>query len=71
MDRNSFATPPHAARRAARLAVSGEGRDCELSRRLTALVLFPRLDARPGAWLLFLAGVCTFVAVRALEMGPF
>ena len=71
MDRNSFATQPHAAARAARLGTPGEGRDCELSRRLTALVLFPRLDARPGAWLLFLAGVCTFVAVRALEMGPF
>lgn len=70
MDRN-LATQPYAASRAARLAASGEGRNCELSRRLTTLVLFPRLDARPGAWLLFLAGVCTFVAVRALEMGPF
>lgn len=71
MDRNSLATQPHVAPRAARLDASGEGRNCELSRRLTALLLFPRLDARPGAWLLFLAGVCTFVAVRALEMGPF
>jgi hypothetical protein len=48
-----------------------EGRDCERSRRLTALLLFPRLDARPGAWLLFLAGVCSFVAIRALEMAQF
>ncbi|HEY0823950.1 MAG TPA: hypothetical protein VGD76_09210 [Ramlibacter sp.] len=48
-----------------------EGRDCELSRRITALLLFPHLDARPGAWLVLLAAVCTFVAVRALEMGPF
>ena len=48
---------------------SGEGRDCELSHRITALLLFPRLDARPGAWLVFLTAVCTFVAVRALELG--
>ena len=70
MDRH-LATQPYAASRAARLGTSGEGRDCELSRRLTALLLFPKLDWRPGAWLLFLASVCTFVAVRALEMGPF
>jgi hypothetical protein len=50
------------------MASSREGRDCELSRRLTALLLFPRLDARPGAWLLFLTAVCSFVAVRALEL---
>ena len=49
----------------------GEGRDCELSQRITALLLFPRLDARPGAWLVFLTAVCTFVAVRALELGQF
>lgn len=49
----------------------GEGRDSEMSRRITALLLFPRLDARPGAWLLFLTAVCTFVAVRALELGQF
>jgi hypothetical protein len=48
-----------------------EGRDCERSRRLTALLLFPRLDAVPGPWLVFLASVCTFVAVRALELGYF
>jgi len=47
---------------------SREGRDCELSRRLTALLLFPRLDLLPGAWLLLLAATCTFVAVRALEL---
>jgi hypothetical protein len=70
MDRN-LATHPYAAARPARLAAVGEGRDCERSRRLTALVLFPKLDWRPGAWLLFLTSVCTFVAVRALEMGPF
>ena len=52
-------------------ASSGEGRDCEGSRRLTALLLFPRDHARPGAWLLLLAGVCTYVAVRALELGLF
>lgn len=70
MDSDFFpATQPYAPR--ARLGASEEGRNCERSRLLTALVLFPRLDARPGAWLLFLAGVCTFVAVRALEMGPF
>ena len=50
---------------------SREGRDCETSHRLTVLLLFPRLNALPGAWLLFLAGVCSFVAVRALEMGHF
>lgn len=50
---------------------SREGRDCETSRRLTALVLFPRLDARPGPWLLFLAALCSFVAVRVLELGYF
>lgn len=48
---------------------SREGRDCQLSWRLTALLLFPRLDARPGPWLLLLAGVCSFVAIRALELG--
>ena len=50
---------------------SREGRDCELSRRLTAVLLFPRLELLPGAWLLLLAATCTFVAVRALELGPF
>lgn len=49
---------------------SREGRDCELSHRLTVLLLFPRF-ALPGPWLLFLAGVCSFVAVRALELGRF
>lgn len=50
---------------------SREGRDCERSHRLTVLLLFPRLNARPGAWLLLLTGVCSFVAIRALEMAPF
>ena len=50
---------------------SREGRDCERSHRLTVLLLFPRLNARPGPWLLFLTGVCVFVAVRALEMAHF
>ncbi len=49
---------------------SREGRDCELSRRLTALLLFPQLS-RPGPWLLFLTGVCSFVAIRALELAQF
>jgi hypothetical protein len=52
------------------IGMSRQGRDCELSRRVTARVLFPR-DGRPGAWLLLLAAVCSFVAVRALELGPF
>jgi hypothetical protein len=50
---------------------SREGRDCELSRRITALLLFPRAGASPGPWLLFLTAVCSFVAVRALELGLF
>lgn len=49
-----------------------EGRDSELARRMTALLLFPRTDARPGAWLMLLAASCTYVAVRALELAsPF
>jgi hypothetical protein len=47
-----------------------EGRDSDLSRRMSALLLFPRCDARPGAWLLLLAATCTYVAVRALELIP-
>jgi len=35
------------------------------------VLLFPRLNARPGRWLLFLAGVCSFVAIRALELVRF
>lgn len=67
--------PPFASTRPA-LSGAGadatrEGRDCERSRRLTALLLFPRLDAVPGPWLLLLTGVCCFVAVRALELMPF
>lgn len=46
-----------------------EGRDCEPSRRLTVLLLFPRPNVVPGLWLLLLAGVYGFVAVRALELG--
>jgi hypothetical protein len=67
--------PPFARRRPAlsegRVDSSREGRDCELSRRLTALLLFPHLNARPGPWLLLLTGVCSFVAIRALEMAQF
>ena len=49
-----------------------EGRDSELARRVTALLLFPRGEARPGSWLLLLAVTCTYVAVRALELvSPF
>ena len=48
---------------------SREGRDCERSRRVTALMLFPGNGARPGPWLLLLASVCTYVAVRAFELG--
>ncbi|HEX2546876.1 MAG TPA: hypothetical protein VHL79_18485 [Ramlibacter sp.] len=54
-----------------RLESSREGRDSELSWRTTMLLLFPRLDARPGPWLLFLASVCSYVAIRALELGHF
>jgi hypothetical protein len=50
---------------------SREGRDCDLSRRLTALLLFPRLNALPGPWLLLLTAVCSFVAIRALELAQF
>lgn len=50
------------------MASSREGRDCDFSRRLTVLMLFPRLDARPGPWLLFLTAVCSLVAVRAVEL---
>jgi len=61
-------TPPRRAVPAGRSDFSREGRDCERSRRVTSLVLFPRGDAVPGAWLLVLAATCTFVAVRALEL---
>lgn len=46
---------------------SREGRGCEPSHRATRMIFFPHDDARPGAWLLLLATVCTYVAVRALE----
>ena len=61
-------TPQRAARQGGRSEFSREGRDSELSHRVTALLLFPRLDARPGAWLVLLAATCTLVAVRALEL---
>ena len=48
-----------------------EGRDSELSRRVTALLLFPRLNAMPGPWLLVLVGACSYVAIRALELAQF
>lgn len=67
--------PPFAPRRPAPAGdyaeSSREGRDCEAAHRATLLVLFPGLNARPGGWLLFLAAVCTFVAVRALELAHF
>jgi hypothetical protein len=63
--------PPRPALQGGRADACGEGRDCERSHRITALLLFPRLDARPGAWLVFLTAICTFVAVRALELGHF
>lgn len=47
---------------------SQEGRNCELSQRITTLLLFPRLDAVPGPWLLLLAATCSYVAIRALEL---
>jgi hypothetical protein len=70
---DNFMQMPVATRRTAfpsggYVEASREGRDSELSRRITALLLFPYLDSRPGLWLLFLASVCTFVAVRALEL---
>ena len=58
-------------RRQPAFGMSREGRDCELSRRISALLLFPHRRAVPGPWLLFLTSVCTFVAVRALELGHF
>jgi len=64
--RSSCFVHPHAD-----IEMSRQGRDCESSRRATARVLFPLRDARPGAWLLLLAAACSFVAVRALELGPF
>ncbi|MBE7366666.1 hypothetical protein [Ramlibacter pallidus] len=61
--------PRQTAYTGGRMDTPREGRDSELSRRITVLLFFPRLDATPGPWLLFLASVCTFVAVRALELG--
>ncbi len=66
-----FLAPPRPALPGGCAHEPGEGRDSEASHRITALLLFPRLDARPGAWLVFLTAVCTFVAVRALELGQF
>ena len=68
--RPSYATPRNALPGGG-LESSREGRDCPLSHRLTVLMLFPRLDAVPGPWLLFLTAVCSFVAVRALELAHF
>jgi hypothetical protein len=53
------------------VAAFREGRGCEMSHRMTVRLLFPKLDARPSPWLLFLASVCTFVAIRSLELGLF
>ena len=54
-----------------RVESSREGRDCELSRRVSALLLFPRLNSLPGPWLLVLVGACSYVAIRALELAQF
>jgi len=70
MERSLATTPPD-VRPDEGVDAPGEGRQCEQSRKLTALLLFPRLDARPGRWLLFLTGVCAFVVIRALELGQF
>lgn len=59
--------PRRSALEGAGVPSSREGRDCEASHRLTTLLLLP--DARPGAWLVLLAATCTYVAVRALELG--
>lgn len=67
----TFATRKPALTQGAYAESSREGRDCERSHRLTVLLLFPRLDARPGPWLLLLTAVCSFVAIRALELGHF
>jgi hypothetical protein len=56
---------------AAYVAGFREGRGCEQCHRLTVRLLFPSSDARPSPWLLLLASVCTFVAVRSLELGLF
>lgn len=58
--------PRQPALQGAGVPSSREGRDCEASQRMTALLLFP---GRPGAWMLLLAATCTYVAVRALELG--
>lgn len=66
--------PPFASGRPALpegAAGTREGRDSDMSRRLTALLLFPHGNARPGAWLLVLAAACTYVAVRSLELASF
>jgi hypothetical protein len=68
--RPSYATQRNALKGGS-LQSTREGRDCPCSHRLTVLMLFPRLDALPGPWLLFLAAVCSFVAVRALELARF
>lgn len=60
--------PQRPALQGGRGEFSREGRDCERSRRISALLLFPRLDALPGPWLVLLAATCTYVAVRALEL---
>jgi hypothetical protein len=66
-----FAVSQSPALQGGREESSREGRDSAMSYRLSALLLFPKLDARPGAWLLLLTAVCSFVAIRALEMGHF
>jgi len=60
--------PQRAAFQSGSDAFSREGRDSELSRRVTAAMLFPR-EVLPGSWVLLLAATFTLVAVRALELG--
>lgn len=62
---------PHSVLPGGECASSREGRDSERCWRATVLLLFPRLDARPGPWALLLVAVCVYVAVRILDSGGF
>ena len=44
----------------------GEGRDCEVSRQVSAGLLVR--NGRPTAWLLLLAGSCVYVVAQALVL---
>lgn len=43
---------------------AGEGRDCEAARHATVAVLLPQ--GQVGAWVLLLAGCCTWVVVQTV-----